>query len=528
MHLARDFCRPANWAGVLFVLSVLPLAACGEAVGGRAVALDHVADPAPFPKPALNAQLTLPGAGVLPEASRQTLTLRRAFFAGDFAWVETALMASHKDYLSGAGSNTVATRLISSIQDTELAGIDACASWLRASPNSYAAHWVCGAIWENGAWVARGKKFANEVGDARFALMHERLQQSGALLERAITLTPKPIEALTLLGKVYYLDGERDKAEGFLQRAETILPQHKPLYDVRMNFSLPEWGGSEAQVKAIYDRAKAAGVKPVQLLDMYDAYIARPEKLTNPGAARDFWAQAVGEHATHQRLTSLLGHHYRVSNWREALPVATRLLTEHPHDASAFYWRAHIHEKLGLLEKARADYTTAAAMGHELALQSLIMAHLRGGLGISGRSFETIHTLCRYGATLGSGVGANCIGSLYGEGGNAGVPHPRDAGQELAWHEVGARAGHYNSQYDLGWLLFTNRGAGMDAGKAKELGIFWLRRAAEQNHVYAKRKLEEHGIGLSEEPNALPRGGAGVHAFLTWLGESLGSLFRQG
>ena len=143
-------------------------------------------------------------------------------------------------------------------------------------------------------------------------------------------------------------------------------------------------------------------------------------------------------------------------------------------------------------------------MGHDIALQALITAHLKGGLALKEKSFDTIVELCRYGATLGSGVGSNCIGSLFFEGGSAGVPYPNNPAQAIAWHLLGARAGHYNSQHDLGWILYTGRGGSVESETAKRTGIFWMRRAAEQGHHFAKLKLEENNISLSEEPSVQP------------------------
>ncbi|MCA1978593.1 MAG: hypothetical protein LDL19_05085, partial [Thiobacillus sp.] len=270
------------------------------------------------------------------------------------------------------------------------------------------------------------------------------------------------------------------------------------IYWTRLNFAREEWGGSDAQVQAVLKQAKAAGLDEAVLLNMHDLYVARPWKTSVPGAARAYWERAIQEHPTHRRLVHLRDDFIRMGNWREALPVASRLIADYPGHADDFYWRARIHEGAGQVAEARADYETAALMGHELSLQGVMLAHLRGGLGLTEKSFDAAVSLCRYGAALGLGVGANCIGSLYDEGGREGVPHRNDIAQSLAWHLVGARGGHYNSQHDLGWLLYTGRGGVADAKQSQALGVFWLRRAAEQNHVFAKRKLEEAGIPEQE------------------------------
>ena len=464
---------------------------------GRVARLDLAAEPMPFPPPLIEPLNSLPGAPPLAESSAYTLDLQRAFFAGDFARLDAALMAAREDYLSGRSTRNLAKAVVDSITDTKLAGIDRCDAWLQAMPNAYSAHWLCGTVWRSGAWAARGSGFGHTVGAARFALMEERLERSNALLARAIELTPKPVEALTLLADNYFVAQRLEEAEALLQRAENLLPTHAGIHWTRLNYAQPQWWGSDKAVQAALARARQAGVGESALLDMEDYYVARPWKLSTPGAERAYWERAISKHPTRDRLTGLLHNFVRLENWHDALPVANRLIDEYPDDGNAYYRRAQIHQALGQIEAAREDYRMAAAMGHEYSLQELIMAHIRGGLGLP-KSFTQAAEFCRYGAALGSSVGANCLGASFFEGGRDGMPFQKDVPQALAWHLLGARAGHYNSQYDLGWLLYTGRGAGVDAEAAKRYGIFWLRRAAEQNHQYAKRKLEELGISPSE------------------------------
>ena len=111
---------------LMYTALALPLISCGEASGTKSATLDLAAEPMPFSKPEFEAQIALPGVAVLPAVTQQVLTLRRAFFAGDFAMLEMAMMKSHNDYLAGIGGNTVANWLIADIQDTELAGVAAC------------------------------------------------------------------------------------------------------------------------------------------------------------------------------------------------------------------------------------------------------------------------------------------------------------------------------------------------------------------------------------------------------------------
>lgn len=486
---------------ILIAAIAIPLALYWKGLDGGQPEIprfDLAAESMSLPRPAIEPQTFLTGAPPLPESVQTRLDLQRAFFAGDFVRLDAALLEAREAYLSGRSDSNPAKTLVDSIGDTELAGIDRCAEWLQAMPDSYPAHWVCGAVWRSGAWAVRGGKYASEVGAARFALMGERLARANALLARALDLTPKPVEVLTMLADNHFADGDAQQAEAYLQRAEAIMPQHASIHWLRMRYALPEWGGSDEAVRAALAQARQAGVRESALLDMEDDYVVRPGKMSTPGAARAYWEASISKHPTHDRLTSLLHDFVRLENWHDALPVANRLIDEYPDDDKAYNLRGRINKQLGNIAAARADYRMAAAMGHALALQELMMAHLRGGLGLPGKSFGEVVELCRHGAALGSGVGANCIGSLFFEAASVGVPFPDDPAQGYAWHLMAARAGHFNSQFDLGWMLYTGRVPGVEPDAAKRLGTFWLRRAAEQDHPFAKRKLEENGISPSE------------------------------
>jgi len=493
---SSPFVTLTPWRILMVAMLLLLLTACDKEQPPPT--FDHAADPLPFPRPAIAQLDILPGTAPIPDDLKILLDARRAFFAGDFVQVENFLRQARADYLAGPSAASRAGALINSIEETQMAGLGRCANWLEIMPASYHAHWLCAGLWQAGAWAARSNKTVDEINSVQFALMRERLQQSNRLLERALTLTDTPLEALTNLAANHALAGDRAKSEEYLIRAEAIMPRHAAIHRVRMDYLLPEWGGEREQVLAAFEHAKALKVDEAALLDMEDSYIVRPWRMSTPGAAKAYWESAIKRQPTQQRLSDLTKHLIWVQNWQAALPAATQLIEAYPNNAEGRYQRARVHEALGNISEARDDYRMAAAMGHNLALQTLIMAHVRGGLGLS-RDYQQIFELCRYGATLGVPVAANCLGASFFEGGSDGIPFPHDVPQAFAWHLMAARAGHFNSQYDLGWSLYTRGFPGIAPEQAHALGVFWMRRAAEQGHHFAKEKLVQNEIGLSEE-----------------------------
>ena len=459
---------------------------------------DHVAEPLPFARPELHAVEKFPGAAELPDTAYKKVKLRRSFFQRDFATLDEVMSQAHGHFVQGEAPEDDAHGLIDALEKTELAGIDTCSDWLEAKPNSYAAHLTCGAIWHNGAWAVRSGEFAAKVTPVRFALMRERLDRSNTLLEKAVTLTEKPVEALTLLAANRYLQGRDDAANQALQQAEALMPTYGRLHEVRLVNALPEWGESQEAVAAAFAHAKNAGVDEKWLLYYEDSFVVRPWKMSNPGAEKAYWERVIAERPTRSRHKAFAKYFHRMQNWADIVPAASRVIADDSGNAEAYWMRAEAYEKLGDIPAALSDYRAAAALGHDYASQKLIRSYIYGGLGLATKDWATLDEVCRYGAALGSSAAANCMGSISWEGGSIGGPFKTNISQAFAWHLFAARAGYHNSQYDLGWLLLTGRAPGVQPEQAQINGLFWLRRAAELDHQFAKKKLQEGGYPESE------------------------------
>jgi tetratricopeptide (TPR) repeat protein len=486
--------KRAPW--ILFFVCLL--VACDSQQNKVTKSFDHVADGLMFVRPVASVAATFPQAPAISENAQENIRLQRAFFSGDFSVLDTSLNQAHEHYVQGQVKDDAVGRFIDHLKSTQLAGIGACEDWIAAYPASYAAHWICGAMWHEGAWIARSHQYVNKIKSIRFALMRERFKHSDALLQKAITLSPRPVEALTLLAINRFMSGDKELAEGLLQQAREMMPGYGPLYGATLNYSLPEWGGSPDKIAQAMKDAQSADIDQDLLLYFHDEFVARPEKSSNPGDEKAYWEQAIAEKPTFYRLKALVEYYRRVQNWRDTIPAASRLIEAFPDDAEAYWMRADAYEKLGNIPAALTDYRMAAAQGDNYAIQSLIQAYIQGGLGLAARDWNALDQVCRYGAALGSAAGANCLGSAFRDGGAIGAPFYTDVPQSFAWHLFAARAGYHNSQYDLGWLLLSGRVPGVTKEQGEDDGLFWLRRAVELDHQYARKKLQEGGYAESE------------------------------
>lgn len=493
-------CLLARTLGVALTIAA---AVCGPAAAAtpNVPARDYAGEWLGLPTPTLQAPSRLTDTAPMPAALAQTrVELARAFFAGDFATIDRALTAAHAQYVQGATARDESERLPLLIVDAGLAGAERCEQWTKAMPGSYAAFRLCGRLWQRGAWMARTEQTVDKITATQLALMRDRAQRSSRLLQQALTLDAKPVQALTMLADNQFLLRQKAEAQATLERVMTMMPRHADAYEVAARYARPEWGGTLQAVAAVVQRAKRADVDADRIAYIEDHSVARPWVTPTPGAEKLYWEKAIAERATYQRLEDFAMYYARLSNWRDALPVLDRSIREHPHVAGSYYWRARSREELGDGRAALPDYRLAAAMGSEPAIQRLIQAHIQGALGLPARNLAALTELCRYAAALGSPAGGNCLGSSLWDGSLPGLP--KDAAQALAWHALAARGGSANSQHDLGWLLMSQRApSNLDAATAKAAGVFWLQRAAEQQHGFAIRKLQEAGIAV-ERPAA--------------------------
>jgi tetratricopeptide (TPR) repeat protein len=458
---------------------------------------DYAAEPLGLPTPEHERLETWYDAPLPAPLAQARVDLARVFFAGDFAALDRVLSAAHEAYVQGRSNSDDLARYSYLIRERGLAGIARCEQWMRAMPRSYAAHWLCGELWQRAAWAARTQEAARKVSAVQFALMDSRLRRSNALLQQAIKLHAKPVQALTTLADNLFLLSDHAQSTATLERVWAMMPAHAAAHQTAARYATPQWGGSIDEVKAVLQRAKRAGVDPDEIAFIEDHRLARPWDTPTPGAEKTYWDKVLAERVTYHRLDDFASYYLRLENWREALPLLDRAIVAAPHAASSYHWRGRVHEAMGNPQAALADYRLAAAMGEERAITHLIYAHLQGGLGLTRRDLDAVAQLCRHAAGLGSPGGANCLGASHWDGSLPQVP--RHAGQALAWHLFAARGGNWNSQHDIGWLMMSRKLAEVDVPDARAAGVFWLQRSAEQGHDFAARKLQEAGIALDSE-----------------------------
>lgn len=479
------------------LLISLFLAAC-DSKPLQEISYDHFADVLHLAAPTLD---FIPPAATdrLPEAAQRRLRWQRMFFQREFATLDAELLASHRAFMAKQEDSIATQILASSLGETKLAGIDVCRDWLAQMPASYSAHVVCASLWHKGAWDVRSHDYASKVSAINFKLMAERFVRADALLEQAIELDPQPVEALEDRGSVQFMLGDAETADDLWQKAQQLAPDYLDTYFSRMNYALPEWGGSVEEMEAIYADAKAAGFSEGWLANLRDQMDLRGSLELSAQDRVAYLQKALAERKTNQRLNKMMYAQASLKNYESAIQFASLVVEAEPDSSHAYYQRAEYEKTLGMAPQALADYKMAAALGHNYAMWAVINAYKDGNLGMSAKSWDDMLVYCREGAVLGLPSGAHCMARVLDET----VPEiavlPKNMPQALAWYQLAARGGHRSSQCYLGLHMLAGKVPGLTPEQSKTIGTFWLRRAAKQDVPLASQKLQELGVPVEEE-----------------------------
>lgn len=128
--------------------------------------------------------------------------------------------------------------------------------WTRARPGSRMRKLVEAIRWQRQAWVARGGGYASTVPGEGMKLFRERLALAAKALEAA---EPEGKESPIWYWVALVVAGSSGQPQAqfdaLFEEAVTRFPHYHPLHYTRMNYLLPQWGGSFEAVDGFIQRS---------------------------------------------------------------------------------------------------------------------------------------------------------------------------------------------------------------------------------------------------------------------------------
>lgn len=410
-------------------------------------------------------------------------------------------------------------RLKFAIQGRGLYFLHAAQEWLAAEPQAPAARLLMGVALADAAVEARGSAYSSKVAPAQMALFRQRFQRARPYLEGvAAGGDVHAWLAHAYLQLPYFFLGEREKGWASIEYLIGQAPQYGWLYFWATEYAKPKWAGPQGpdRLERLAQLAASHGLNASEreVLARELAYVQDDmDHQTDPQAWRPYWSNRQAEAPHLYNLLNWLAQEHAVENWPDVERLASEALTLNPHQTYSLHLRSLARKAMGRNDEALRDTLAAAVLGNDDAMRNLIHAHLQGSLGRTPGDHAGLLAYCKMGAAFGLPSAANCIASMYVDG-VAGMPS--DPRQGVAWHLLAARAGHVNSQHDVGVVLPK-----VDPGEpSRRTADYWMREAARQGHPYARNKL---GVGAG---NPSPRSVAcGSDAPWSWLAQKLADLW---
>jgi hypothetical protein len=100
------------------------------------------------------------------------------------------------------------------------------------------------------AWKARGGGYANEVAGEAMQIFHEKLRKAAKALEETEAVGKEsPLWWWAALGIAGSSGMPPEQFDALFAEAARRFPSYQPLYQTRVNFLLPQWGGDFAEVE---------------------------------------------------------------------------------------------------------------------------------------------------------------------------------------------------------------------------------------------------------------------------------------
>lgn len=423
-----------------------------------------------FSIPALAARL-LPG-----EADR----IRLIRDSGNVHELEATLRAYHSGYKQGMIDDEQENFAIRAAASVDPAMMPVYDQWVAAYPTSYVAHTVRGRAYIERGYNARGSRWISQTSKAQLDEMRTWLEKARADLQKATTLSDKPVSALAELLWVN-LPGGRDPVESaeILRKALTLDNRAFAPRRNYTNFLQPRWGGEMPKLQSFVNKSRQF-LQPDQQRWM-DSTLEeeRVDSLLRPAialAAQKKPQEAINLYNEILKTEKVpLGFQRRgnayadLKMWDLALQDFQRALELDPSGECC----DGIHASLakGQLENRQiqeglANLIEAAERENTWAMREVAIIFAFGRYGMKP-DYVQARRWCGRAARQGDAMSMFCLGSIY----DAGLGTPRDPAEAVKWLSKAAELGVDDARADLAFIYWHGQGVPQDREKALTLWI---------------------------------------------------------
>ncbi|MFN7154725.1 MAG: hypothetical protein ACK4OE_13640 [Acidovorax sp.] len=447
---------------------------------------------------------------------------------GQFDALQALLAPSWAAFESGALSDLGLSRTWSHLrlQRTDL--IEPAQAWVQAYPNSFAALLFAAQLHCSVAWQARGTATSNNTSEKQFAVMQQHFDAAFPYLHRALAAAARPTLAIAV-GIAMARAGSDDPEHDYIARAQPHLPHSPVLYGCLMWALNPQWGGSVAEVDALFRAAQQWSASwPDE--ERKRVHATHRSELANIEACNGDSDRAIALlngilhdapdfDVAHSQLARQYNYKDQMQRAADHLLRAVRIMPE----ADRFDRLGDYYEELGQQDVAMAYFEEAMLWGSGSAAGSV--ANLLSDQLTSARADqrpaieEQLGRVAPYGMQQFSPRTMFVMGSIefFQRGDEAAKVRAYD------WWREAARWGHSGAMFNLGIAHFDGED-GQTLNKA--MAIQYLSRSASLGHLSSHERLGKAlltGDGIAQDLESaayhleIAADGENVYAMRDWI-----------
>ena len=175
----------------------------------------------------------------------RAMDARQALRRGDYPAAEQiaqeVLKRSHLQPFAFYPFNIFMSRLSQGSDPKLLSGLNA---WITHRPGSALAHLMRARYYADTGWFIRGKDFANAVPPEHMRAFQEELLLARSDADQALSIDPSIPAGYFLRLQILAALGSSEQADLAFQSGIARFPDYYPLYQIRLLYLRPRWGGS--------------------------------------------------------------------------------------------------------------------------------------------------------------------------------------------------------------------------------------------------------------------------------------------
>jgi TPR repeat protein len=325
--------------------------------------------------------------------------------------------------------------------------IPAVEAWVAAFPQSYAAHHALASLQVRVAWEARGEATSDVTSAKQFAQMRAHFDQAMPHVDKAISLSKKPVLTLVVWTYMCMAASEAFEKIEYARLFESLRPQSALLSANEFGRLNPKWGGSMHSLEHFMSGVRQGTWTDAQINTLESLYLCELADVArcsgNTEKAIDLTKQALAKARCFEALALMAELKGINAPSAASIPLYEEALAIEA-SARSYYFLGGAQEAKGLLNDAASSYQKALELGRGEAAARLVWLYLPNA--------QSEATRARVASWFDQGVAQYSQSTMLARGNfffNGHCDYPKDPKQIAHWWHMAGEWGSATALYNL-------------------------------------------------------------------------------